>query len=345
MNTQELLLRNHQSPGDVLMLTAAVRDLHRCYPGRFRVAVDTSCPFLWENNPYLVSPSEVPNARVIQCHYPMISRSNQEQVHFLEGFIEYLNQQLKLQVELTEVCGDIHLGAEERSWPSMLQPFSMSAVPYWIIVAGGKYDFTIKWWHTDRFQAVVEALKDEVVFVQVGEWRHYHPRLEGVLDLRGRTQGREIVKLMHHATGVLCPVTFMMHLAAAVEPVDVEHGPRSCIAIAGGREPVSWEKYPSHVFLDTIGKLPCCAHGGCWRSRFEPLGDGDEKDSADRLCVDVVDRLPHCMAMIEPEEVVKAIRKTLMRSENRIAEKDLYRLSEKRNRDPVREALRRATLS
>jgi hypothetical protein len=32
---RRLILRNYQSPGDILMLTAAVRDLHACYPGRF----------------------------------------------------------------------------------------------------------------------------------------------------------------------------------------------------------------------------------------------------------------------------------------------------------------------
>ena len=37
-----LLLRNRQPPGDVLMLTAAVRDLHRACPGAYSVAVDTS---------------------------------------------------------------------------------------------------------------------------------------------------------------------------------------------------------------------------------------------------------------------------------------------------------------
>lgn len=36
---RQLVLRNHQSPGDVLMLTAAVRDLHLCYPGLFKTDV------------------------------------------------------------------------------------------------------------------------------------------------------------------------------------------------------------------------------------------------------------------------------------------------------------------
>jgi hypothetical protein len=33
---RRLILKNHQSPGDLVMLTAAVRDLHAACPGRFR---------------------------------------------------------------------------------------------------------------------------------------------------------------------------------------------------------------------------------------------------------------------------------------------------------------------
>jgi hypothetical protein len=60
------------------------------------------------------------------------------------------------------------------------------------------------------------------------------------------------------------------------------------VVVAGGREPVQWEAYPTHQFLHTVGLLPCCAGGGCWRSRTVPLGDGEGHDHADRLCLRVV---------------------------------------------------------
>ena len=47
---KNLLFKNFLSPGDILMLTAAVRDLHLQYPGDFITDVRTSCPFLWENS-------------------------------------------------------------------------------------------------------------------------------------------------------------------------------------------------------------------------------------------------------------------------------------------------------
>ena len=36
---RRLILRSFQSPGDVLMLTAAVRDLQLAHPGKFQLAV------------------------------------------------------------------------------------------------------------------------------------------------------------------------------------------------------------------------------------------------------------------------------------------------------------------
>jgi hypothetical protein len=47
---KRLIQRSFQSPGDVLMLTAAVRDLHRAPPGQFQTDVRTSADALWENN-------------------------------------------------------------------------------------------------------------------------------------------------------------------------------------------------------------------------------------------------------------------------------------------------------
>ena len=52
------------------MLTAAVRDLHKCHPGQFLTDVRTPCPALWENNPHLTKLDEQ-EAEVIECHLPV----------------------------------------------------------------------------------------------------------------------------------------------------------------------------------------------------------------------------------------------------------------------------------
>ena len=130
-------------------------------------------------------------------------------------------------------------------------------------------------------------------------------------DLLGKTSLRELIRLMAHAQGVVCPVTFLMHLAAAVPKLENKPARRAGVVIAGGRESPHWEAYPWHQFIHTVGALPCCREGGCWRSRTLPLGDGDGKDDPSQLCVDVVDGLPRCMDMIGAAEVIDRVRRYL----------------------------------
>jgi hypothetical protein len=309
---KRLILRNFQSPGDILMLTAAVRDLHHCHPGAFVTDVRTSCPALWENNPWITPLKEKQRGvREIQCEYPLIHRSNQEPWHFLHGFIQDLSGKLDVRVHPTRFGGDLHLTEEEMASPGPLAGEIPAGLPWWIVAAGGKYDFTIKWWSRRRYQEVVDRLRGVVHFVQVGESGHYHPPLRGVTDLRGRTTLRDLVRLAYHCHGVLCGVTLHMHLAAALPAFPGRPLPRGVVVVAGGREPPHWEAYPGHQFLHTVGMLPCCAYGGCWRSRTVPLGDGEPHDNPQHVCLDVTNGLPHCMDMISSAEVAAAVAKFL----------------------------------
>ena len=305
---RKLILRNFQSPGDIVMLTAAVRDLHRAHPGEFLTDVRTSCPALWEHNPYLTRLADDDRGvETVDCHYPLIHQSNTTPAHFLHGFPAYLNQTLGLRIRVTEFKGDIHLSDEERAWTAGIAESEGDGIPYWLFVSCGKFDYTIKWWDPDRYQHVIDHVRDRIQFVQVGEAGHHHPPLRGAVDLRGQTTLRQLVRLVHHAQGVLSPVSLLMHLAAAVEAPPGAPRNRPCVVIAGGREPPHFTAYPHHQFIHTVGALKCCDNGGCWRSRTLPLGDGDEKDNPDQLCVDVVGRLPRCMHMITADEVIRRI--------------------------------------
>jgi len=305
---RKLILKCGLSPGDIVMLTAAVRDLHQCYPGQFVTDVRTSCPALWENNPHITPVSEEdPEVEIIHCEYPLINEANKLPYHCLHGFVEFLNERLNLSIKLQTLKGDIYLAEQEKLWYSQVHEATREDTPFWIVAAGGKYDITIKWWHWERYQEVVNHFRNKILFVQVGQRGHYHPRLEGVLDLRGRTNLRELVRLVHHSQGVLCSVTALMHLAAAVE---TKHGfpkQRACVVVAGGREPTNWAAYTGHQLIHTIGYLKCCAKGGCWKDRTMPLRDGDPRDEPGRLCVDVAGELPRCMDLITPSEVIRRI--------------------------------------
>jgi ADP-heptose:LPS heptosyltransferase len=305
---RKLILENHQAPGDTLMLTAAVRDLHLCHLGKFITDVRTPSPDLWRHNPYLTPLSEDdPGVERLVCHYPLVHRCNELPVHFLHGFTAYLSEQLGVPITPQAFRGDVHLSAEEKAEEPLVHRLTGDTSPYWIIVAGGKFDFTAKWWATERYQAVVDHFAGRLRFVQDGLLEHHHPPLSGVLDLRGKTSLRELVKLMYHAAGVICPVTMHMHLCAAVETPRGFPPLRPCVVVAGGREPPQWEAYPGHRFLHTIGMLRCCQNGGCWRSRVKPIGDGDRKDQPGSLCVDVAGDLPRCMDMISAEDVIREV--------------------------------------
>lgn len=306
---RKLIFTNFQSPGDIVMLTAAVRDLHLCHPGEFVTDVRTSCPDLWLHNPWLTPLSESdPDVEVFPCHYPLIHRSNQLPYHFIHGFMEYIGERLGVRIFPRHFKGDIHLSEDERHGVWSFGKLLGDGV-YWLIAAGGKFDFTVKWWDPARYQAVVDHFAGRIQFVQVGEKDHHHPPLNGVIDLRGKTTLRELLGLMHRAQGVVCPVTLHMHLAAAVDTSPGRPLNRPCVVIAGGREPPHWEAYPFHQFHHTVGMLECCALGGCWKCRVFPLGDGDSKDLLPALCADVVGSLPRCMDMISTEDVVRSIEK------------------------------------
>jgi len=134
-----------------------------------------------------------------------------------------LEQKLGVRIPATEFKGDIHLAPQEKRWMSQVEELGFRG-RFWIMMAGGKFDFTAKWWNPAWYQRVVDHFRGRIQFVQCGEAQHWHPQLDGVINLVGKTDIRQFVRLMYHADGVVCPVTFAMHLAAAVET-------RACYAL------------------------------------------------------------------------------------------------------------------
>ncbi len=75
----KVIFRNFLSPGDIVMLTAAVRDLKLSYP-EIQVDVRTSAEAIWENNPYLTKLDEEDSeVNIIKAEYPLIHSSNEGQ--------------------------------------------------------------------------------------------------------------------------------------------------------------------------------------------------------------------------------------------------------------------------
>lgn len=309
---RRLVLRNRQSPGDILVMTAAIRSLHKAYPGQFLTAVDSPCPEIFEHNA-LVTPAQ-DGDQVIDMHYPLISDANIRGFHhpgagvsgrhFSDGHRKYLEDVLELEIPRSGLVPDIFLSQDERLWKSPLLKHHDHDGPYWVINAGSKSDFTLKQYH--RYQEVVDLLKGRVTFVQIGHLEHNHPALEGVLDMRGRTGIRELFRLVYHAEGVLTCVSFPMHIAGALG--------KPCVVVAGGRESTRWELYPNHRFLYTNGALPCCAYDGCWKSKLEECSNPvtadlrvSEYDRENYSLTEKSVQAPKCLELIKPQQIVDAI--------------------------------------
>jgi len=311
---RKIRLVSRLSPGDVLMLTVAVRDLQLGHHGKFQVAVDTSVPELWENNPYLTKlQKDDLGVEEIEAHYPIIHESNEGAYHFIHGYRLFLEEKLGVKIKATKLWGDIHFRPEETHWISMVhEHFTGWDTPFWLICTGGKTDYTTKWWIPEYAQEVVDHFKDRIQFVQFGSAgeNHHHPPLQGVINLVGRTSLRQFMRLMYHAQGVVCPITFAMHLAAATPAKPGFPKRKACVVTAGGREPSGWESYTHHVFLHANGQLPCCDNGGCWKNRVIPLNDGKDLDKS--LCVNSVDfngrKIQRCMRdLVTAKDAIRAI--------------------------------------
>lgn len=317
---EPVVIRNTQSPGDIIVLTTAIRDINATYPGRFRFGIDTIERSIWAHNPAI--DMSLRAGRKIVAKYPLVHQSNQQKVHFMWGFIDYLNQQLRTDAKLLDFRPALYLNEGEKKDP----PFGLQK-PYWVFASGGKRDFTAKWWDPDEWQKVVSSMSKWMHMVQVGGGSHVHPPLDGVTNLVGRTSMRDLFRLIYHAEGVMCVVTCLMHIAAAFN--------RPCVVVAGGREPYYWEAYTHegrlvnmrrgqpmwkppekddfipHRFLHTVGTAPdnlgtlqCCDHHGCWSGR---VGVKPPRDRH-RYCKDYLDRggrnLPRCLSMITHEHVL-----------------------------------------
>ncbi len=305
---RRVIIECHLGVGDITVLTGAVRDLHQAWPGAFQIDVRTSHPELWFYNPHLASIADRdPGVERVHCRLAHLSRrQGQVPTRYLDLFLRELTDQLARPIPATRAGGEIHLSVDERRTPGPVNQLLGARIPYWIIGAGGKYDITTKWWATSRYQQVVDQFRDRILFVQVGLAEHHHPPLRGVLDLRGRTSLRELVRLMYRAEGVLCGITSLMHLAAAVPVWRTGAEDRPCVVIAGGREPSLLTQYPGHQFIHNVGMLPC-SEGGCWKSRTREMHDGSVLDLPEHRCTNVAGDLPRCMDLITAPDVARRI--------------------------------------
>ncbi len=294
----KVLIRQHQSPGDVLVLSAAIESLAIQFPGRFKFKVESTCPDVWLNNPHVDQSLINSECHIIQAEYNLINRIGNLQAHFIDGFIEDIGPKLGVPLKAQTNRPHLYLTEEEKK--------PVIDGPYALINAGYKTDFTCKHPGSETYQEIVDTFKEKIRFIQIGHESDIHDPLWGIENLVGQTTPRELIRLAYGSLFGVGPVTFLHHIYGALS--------KPYICFIGGREPTTWESYPTATMLSTQGQLPCCKETACWRSRTVPLNDGDKKDTS--LCALPVlvgdEMVPKCMAMIGSGPACWSIRNMLM---------------------------------
>jgi ADP-heptose:LPS heptosyltransferase len=307
--SRKLVIVSNQALGDAVVMTAAVRDLKTIRPD-WCINIHTRPDLLqvWDNNPHLTRGVTLDDrdVQIIKPDYrSVMGEARLRPIHFIAAFHRVIGKQLGFEIPVQSFRPDLHIA----SWERRDDANPAGRKNFWVVMAGGKSDMTVKWW--PWYQKLVDLLRDRVSFVQAGAARDHHPALDGALDLRGRTDARQFIRLIDHADGVVCPITAAMHIAAGLP------GPRGgykpAVVIAGGREEPHWEAYPGHQYIHTVGQLECCSARACYRSAAAVVDDLSKKRATNRRCLNLhpggVSGLDYarCMTMISPEQVAQHI--------------------------------------
>lgn len=275
-------------------MSAALECLHRQRKGEYVTDVETSCNGIFENNPHVTKLNG--EGERLKMEYPAIHESNQRPLHFIEGYVRFLADQLKIKLECKVNRPFLYLTDQEKTWMNQVQQETGYRGKYWLVCSGGKSDFTVKIW--PYYQQVVDHFRGKIQFVQVGESGHNHPSLDGVINFVGKTNARQLIRLAYHSAGIICGESFLHHVAAALE--------KPCVCLASGMTPRSWQAYNGEAYLTMQGRMPCCKAGGCWKSK---VTQADGKGNCCELPVFNVGSkpFPKCMTLIKPDQAIEAI--------------------------------------
>jgi ADP-heptose:LPS heptosyltransferase len=142
-----------------------------------------------------------------------------------------------------------------------------------------------KEWLPERFQSVVNAFSGRFQFIQLGS--PADPRLDNVIDLRGKTTLRQAAAVISRSRLFVGLASGLMHVARAVD--------RPAAIVYGGRERPEISGYICNANVTT--KAPCSP---CW-----------QRNHCNHNHI--------CMTDIAPDRVIDAVEKILGDSEGSLA--------------------------
>jgi hypothetical protein len=266
-------------------------DLKLAYPG-WSIDVRSPAPAIFENNPHLTPLKENdPDVESYNITYDDINISGWNGLHFSDAFHNDIERKLNVTFPKTGIRPELYISEDEKHWINQVETEFGWQGPFWLINAGRKPDNELKQYH--MWQRVADLFNDvfrgSVRLVQIGHQDHIHPPLDGVYNLIGKCDLRQLIRLGYWAHGTIGPISFQFVMSAALQQAHV--------VVAGGKEGVRWHIYPHGQYLYANGCLKCCAWDGCWRGG---VTTGN--------CKDLLYGVPRCFAIITPERVVESVR-------------------------------------
>ncbi len=278
----DLLLGYFGGIGDELLLTVVLRELrNRGFDGTWVVS---EFPDVWRGNddPALLLKWGWRQMRwadafgwdLLRPHYTRYMRWGDRDVSPRKHI-------LTLMCEAVGIVGPISLKprldlTDEERAAGVVRPNQIA-----IQSAGltARFSMKTKQWFPERFQAVVDALKHDFEFVQIGSPND--PPLDGAVDLRGKTSLRETAAVLANSLLFVGQVGMPMHLARAVDC--------RAVIVYGGREHPGQTGYGCNENL--YAPVPCSP---CWK-------------------LNTCGHAMACMRAIMPDEVVDAVTRQVAR--------------------------------
>src|ERR1700733_13495446 len=112
---ERIVFRAMVYPGDLLMLTGAIRDLHLAHPDKFVTDVDTTCQQIWDNNPYITHIDRIESHRYLNLGYPAYSHRETDPEHLSTRYHKQIAEALDIPVPVTKKSPEIYLSDDDKS--------------------------------------------------------------------------------------------------------------------------------------------------------------------------------------------------------------------------------------
>jgi len=244
-NPRDVVLYNNWGMGDELLLSAVAREVKREFPDK-RVWVRSRFGFKF---PKFCEPFPPPStAAVVETTYQnTVVFGPQYNSPFPGHLVEQMLAKLSIDTGIDVVAKDVR--PEVRTGSSAVLRDHNKVVLH----SGPNQRFPTKDWGLSKWERLCKLLdKQGKKLVQVGAQNE--PLLPHVEDLRARPVC-EVTDVVAGVGLVICPVGFLMHVAAAT------HTP--AIVIYGGREHPEIAGYPGHFHLCS-DNLACRGRWGCY---------------------------------------------------------------------------------